>query len=56
MRVLRLLIVVVFVVCSSLGVRADDAALAGAGGSLKLMKGHRTIRMVEEEVRIDLRD
>lgn len=34
--------------------RADDSALEGAGGNIVPMKGHPSIRMVEEEVRIKL--
>ena len=33
---------------------ADDAALESAGGSVSLMKGHPSIRMVEESVRVKL--
>jgi hypothetical protein len=33
---------------------ADDGAMYGVGGSLALMKGHPTVRMVSEEVKIRL--
>jgi hypothetical protein len=33
---------------------ADDGDIEGVGGSIKLLKGHKTIRMVSEDVRIKL--
>jgi hypothetical protein len=33
---------------------ADDGAIEGVGGNIKLLRGHKTIRMVSEDVRIKL--
>ncbi|MFI5385265.1 MAG: DUF4424 family protein [Fimbriimonadales bacterium] len=33
---------------------ADDTAVDGIGGNIKMMKGHPTIRMVSEDVRVKL--
>jgi hypothetical protein len=40
--------------CSASAVKADDGYVTGVGGAVHLMKGHPTIRMVSEEVHIQL--
>lgn len=53
-RCLPLLGMLCLVLAIPLPVHADDGAMFGVGGSLALMKGHPSIRMVSEEVRIAL--
>ena len=41
--------------CAGAGVRANDSAFTGVGGSLRPLRGeHRAVRMVREEVRIEV--